>query len=242
MNLIKTHTPDSQIVLSESATEAKKTLILASSEIVSVASAEESKTARELIARLDLHLKDFEKARVAAKAPFLEICQKIDALNRDHSTSLAAERKRLSDMAAKYEADVQRKAQEAAAKARAEAEKLERDRLAAIAEAEQKKRDAEKSGDAIAALEAEIAAETAKEQQPVAKGFAYLDSRPKPAPGVGTETVIEITDIKALYAEFPMFVRLEPELAMIRAAVKAGQKLPGVLVTEKPVISKRRGA
>ena len=238
MNLIKTHTPDSQIVLSESATEAKKTLILASSEIVSVASAEESKTARELIARLDLHLKDFEKARVAAKAPFLEICQKIDALNRDHSTSLAAERKRLSDMTAKYEADVQRKAQEAAAKARAEAEKLERDRLAAIAEAEQKKRDAEKSGDAIAALEAEIAAETAKEQLPAA---VVIPDAPKTVAGIRTETVIEVVNIKALYAEFPMFVRLEPELAMIRAAVKAGQKLPGVLVTEKPVISKRRG-
>lgn len=238
MNLIKTHTPDSQIVLSESATEAKKTLILASSEIVSVASAEESKTARELIARLDLHLKDFEKARVAAKAPFLEICQKIDALNRDHSTSLAAERKRLSDMAAKYEADVQRKAQEAAAKARAEADKLERDRLAAIAEAEQKKRDAEKSGDAIAALEAEIAAETAKEQLPAA---VVIPDTPKTVAGIRTETVIEVVNIKALYAEFPMFVRLEPELAMIRAAVKAGQKLPGVHVSEQPVISKRRG-
>lgn len=238
MTLIKTSTPDSQITLSESAAEAKKTLTMASSEITEVKSPEESTAAKAVIARIDTHMKDFEKARVAAKAPFLEICQKLDALSREHVASLDSERKRLSRIAAGFDAEQLRKAQEEAAAAQRKDEEEERERRKAIAEAEKKQREAEQSGDEAAKLEAEILAETANQAPAKAVVVAPI---PEHLEGIRMKTEITVTDIKALYAAHPMFVRLEPDLRMIRAAIDSGQTLPGVKVERVPDVAKRRG-
>lgn len=236
MTLIKSTAPENNAALSETAIEAKKTLLLDASGIKTISCAADSEAAKQTATRINTHLKDIEKARVAVKEPFLSIGREIDRIARDHCAELSAELRRISLATGAYEAEQVRIAQEAAAKARREAEAAERERQRQIAEADKKRIEAESAGDKLAALEAEIRAETAAATPPPAATQIAVPIKPS---GVRMELQITVDDIRLLLAERPQYVKLEPDMALIRAAITAGHKLPGVSSVEVPVLSRR---
>ena len=208
--------------------------------------------------RIKLHLKQVEADRVAVKAPFLDIGRAIDSTVATHVLELDREAKRLGNEAARFEADrLERLRAEQAAElrrvqqAQRELEQAQREAeqaaiAAAAAKAAQPPEATQNSKETLTALAAELDAEDAaaaaelkateaKNVLAVAQATATEDK----LSGMRYETDITVTDAKALYAAFPLFVDLVPKIAMLKAAAKNGQEFPGVVVTKRPMISGR---
>jgi hypothetical protein len=175
-------------------------------------------------------LKDFgreiEAQRTAAKAPALEIGRKIDALAKDLASKVDAEASRISKVLGAFEAEERRKADEARYAAEAEARRL-------ASEAQRKADEARRA--APSAESADRAADTIVEQaqqQIVAVQQSAVNAAVPKSEGtsVRQDVCFEVTDIKALYAENPALVVLEPNGTAIRAILRANPNLqiPGL--------------
>lgn len=160
-----------------------------------------------------------------------------------------AEQKRLAEQAAREAAEKERAIREAADRAAAEAKaKLDAERAAADlkaqeaalmatsqAEAERALAEAEKEKQRLReqAIREQEARDEAERKAVLATKAQLAKAAPVVAAGTATrgEIVFEITDIVALYEAAPYLVKMEPNVAALKAALKqlpAGKHLPGV--------------
>lgn len=175
-------------------------------------------------------LKDFtrgiEAQRTSAKAPALEIGKKIDGLAKELAASVDAEASRISRVIGAYEIEEKQKAEKARLEAEAETSRIAR-------EAEQQARNAMRtaSSEEAGTRAADTIVEKAQEKIIAVKQQAVASA---PVRNLGTsvreDVCFEVTDIKALYADSPHLVTLEPNGTAIRAIIKANPnlKLPGL--------------
>lgn len=214
-----------------------------------------------LAAQIKTHLAAVEKQRVEEKKPFLEGGRLIDSVVEAHCSSLAAELKRLNNLAGAYEAEKQRIARIAEQQCAAEEARLAREKMAAEREAARLVEEARKKAEAAAAKGRELtdqqkakamevlmdisekaeAAEAEHIRLQQERALALQQQAESKPTGAALRTEIEVTvhDIKALYAKEPACVKLTADISMIKAFHKAGRELPGVTITERPVFSTR---
>lgn len=184
-------------------------------------------------------LKLLEASRKDVKAPILEIGRKVDKLADELAAPVKQEMDRVGKMCSKFrEAEQARVAQEAKEKREREFAamnaKVEADRLAREAEAK-----ITNEADLQAAIKAEAEAK--------AKQQAMYDELTKPPPAVnkseGSTTkkvlMIEVLDIHALYKAAPHLVKLEANIAAIKATCNKDSHFPGLKLTEENATSFR---
>ena len=196
-----------------------------------------------------------EDGRTSAKGPVIELGRKIDALAKELCTSLETEATRISRQLGVWQAEQNRIAEEARQAAWREEQRIRdeanraakeaADKAAAIqAELERKqakaRTDAKAEDYAREAVGKNLLAEQEQERRDLATQQAIVETRvaaaavaPPKLAGVATRTEIafEITNIVALYEVAPYLVKMEPNVAALKAALKGlqpGQHLPGV--------------
>lgn len=245
-----------KLELNEAATRAK-TDLLAKAATVKVTDPASRDLAAEISASIKKHLNEVEADREAFKAPFCQFGKQIDAAAKEHSSPLSAEYSRLNSECGAFNEAARRRAQQEEDERRRQAEEIAR-----------KQREAEElaaklAADAIAAAKAsskpDIAAELetqereetlARERKALAEGKARLEAAAAQQraalaldkPSGGTQRIeldITVDNAALLFEKYPMCVKLVPDLNLIKAMIKAGQKLPGVTVTERAVFVPR---
>ena len=207
------------------------------------------------------HVTAVEKTRKEIKEPFLQMGRAIDDAAKSHVNELESELKRLNNLIGSFE-DARRREQEAQERARrAEEARLAEEQRKAQQEADRLAEEARKKAEAAAAKGKELTTAQkvkALEEQLQAEEEAEARERElrrleeermtarqraeeaKPTGGALREEIdIEVTDINALYKSMPACVKLTPDLAMIKAMIKSGQYLPGVIATKRHVFATR---
>jgi hypothetical protein len=220
-----------------------------------VNSPESATRAAALLTDLKGFTRMVEAGRSDVKAPVLDLGKRIDGLARELTADLEAEAGRISRLLGAYQAEENRKAEEARQRAYQEEQRIRREadekerQAKEAAEREQRELAAKaerartEGGRARAEAEARLAQERAdREAQERAdqERAAIVETRvavaaatpAKPA-GVATrpEVCYEVTDLTALYEAAPYLVTLTPNVSAIKAALKGltgEQKLPGV--------------
>lgn len=181
-------------------------------------------------------LRQVEDSRKVIKKPVLEIGRKIDALADAFASSLDDAFRGLNHLVSEYMAEEERKRREAEEARAAEAARIEAKRAAEAAkieEALQAKLAAAETEKARERAEAQAEARLEKLGDKAAGQYASLAPAPvaQKVEGVATrrEWKFEVVDVEALHAAYPHLVRLVPEVAAIKAALRGGTvNLPGV--------------
>jgi hypothetical protein len=243
------------ITSAESARRTRDTLLTMNRGLGRVTCANEATRVADALKDTKAFTRFVEASRTSAKAPVLDFGKRIDGVAKDLTRDLDSEADRLSRLLGGWQAEENRKAEEARRKAWEEEQRIireaqERERAEAAkaaaiqAELERKASVARNAENAAKyAAEAErrrLQAEAAESARAAAAEQAVIDTRvaaaavaaPK-AEGVSTRSVVkfEVTDIVALYEAAPFLVNLTPNTAAINNALKtlaAGQSLPGV--------------
>lgn len=229
-------------------------LISAAKQLPQVADTTTADQAGKCLVKLKEFSREIESARKTVKAPVIELAREIDALSSELTLTVENEAARLGKLLGAWQAmqaalarEQARKAAEAEAHIRREREEAER-----IAQEKLRQEQAELAAKAARArtvegkerAELELAQaerRAAEEQQArtdaaaaaiVAEQAKVTTVAPKPE-GIATRTELcfEVTDIVALYEAAPYLVKLEPNVAGLKSALKAlrrDQTLPGV--------------
>jgi len=182
--------------------------------------------ATAVLRSLKAFVSTIETQRKLAKEPALDIGRKIDALAKELAAKVEAEAARISRILGAFEVEERRKADEARYAAEMEAQRIARD-----AEAERLK-----ALRAYTTAEAKDRASDAIVEKAQAEIVAVRQAAANAAPPktenstLRQDVCFEVTDIKALYADSPHLVTLEPNGSAIRAILKANPnlKLPGL--------------
>lgn len=166
-----------------------------------------------------------ETARVAAKAPVLDVGRKIDALAKELADKATAEAGRISKVLGAFEAEERRKAEEARYQAELEARRIAEEAQRQAVKARAIATDAEaadRASDAV--LEKAAEKVVAIRQQAAAVNTRQAGTQ------VREDVVFEVTDIRALFQAHPELVNLEPNGTAIRAILRANPNLqvPGL--------------
>jgi hypothetical protein len=194
-------------------------LLLAARYLGAVTNADEATQAASTMADIKALTRTVESSRTEVKAPVLALGKQIDALAAELTAELEAEARRLGQLIGTFQTEERRK-HEAAARA---AWQAEQDVLAAARKASY---DAEQAA-ARAAAPAVVAAEQVEAIQTKAfEEVAVIRAAVAVAPviaGMSTRKVqhYEITDAAAAYAAFPVMFTLTPNVAVIKAMLKA---------------------
>lgn len=249
------------IHITDEGEEKKKWLVGISAAITSIASEEQRDPALAIAGNIKAHVSAVEKTRKEIKEPFLQMGRAIDDAAKSHVNELESELKRLNNLIGSFE-DARRREQEAQERARrAEEARLAEEQRKTQQEADRLAEEARKKAEAAAAkgkeltpaqkvkaLEEQLQAE--EEQEARERELRRLEEErmnarqraeeAKPTGGALREEIdIEVTDIHALYKAMPVCVKLAPDLAMIKAMIKAGHELPGVSATKRHVFATR---
>lgn len=182
--------------------------------------------ATQVLRNLKAFSGEIKAQHAAAKAPVLDIGRRIDALAKDLVAQVNAETDRIAKAVGAFEAEEQRKADEARRKAEYEAARV-------AAEAQRKADEARRSAPNAEAADraADAITEKAMEKVVALQQQATQAITVKPADSQLRGTIcFEVLDIKALYAAEPTLVTLEPNGTAIRAVIKANPniQLPGL--------------
>lgn len=210
-----------QITTAAEARRQRDELLERGATVTTVADRLDADDATNVLRDLKAYSTSIESARVAAKAPVLDVGRKIDALAKELADKVNAEAGRISRVLGAFEAEERRKAEEARHAAEAEAARIAH-------EAERKAAEARRLATTEEA--ADRAADAVREkaiEQVVAIRQAAANAAPAKQAGtqVREDVCFEITDIRALHAEHPELVLLEPNGTAIRAILRANPNL-----------------
>lgn len=212
------------VTAAEAATLERDSLLEAASRITSVTTSAEAEDAAARLKDLKGFSRQIETSRKTVKQPVADLVKRIDDLAKELTTRIDAEASRLSRAVGLWQEEEQRKADDAAAAARAEELRISQETAKKIEEAKA-------SGKSEAAIDRQIAKAEDRAFENIAQTRADAASAATPTiAGLAkrTELVVEVTDIKALYAARPECVTLTANLQVIKALVKAGVVLPGI--------------
>ena len=171
--------------------------------------------------------KQIEESRTEVKAPYLALCKAIEAKAKELTLELEQQVTVIGRNLATFQEIERRRIADLQAKARAEEERIKAETAAKIADASDKYKTQAGFDRAVAKVEDKAMAQIMEARVPANQaGAARLL-------GVATRTEIkvEVTDIKALYAAFPHCVKMEANLALLKATIKSlgeGAVVPGV--------------
>jgi len=214
-----------------SAIEKRDELLASARSVTAVVDQESANTAVIALKTLKEFSRTIEASRKEAKAPIDLIVASIQNIAKELTQSIVAETERLDRMVGAYNE-----------KQRLEAEKK---RQEAIAEEQRIAAEAQKKLDEAAAAGAsdrklEKIEQKAEEQLAMAKAETAAIAAPKFA-GIANRYTweYEVTSIEALYAAYPLMVKLTPIDSMIKAALNNGATLPGVTARKVPRTSVR---
>jgi len=226
----------------------KKTLLAEAAEIDMIASDEDVEKARHVAAKIKGLITDVGKIHDSEKKPFLDIGRAIDQLMKDYVKELNRDLKRLNEDIGMYIFEQAEKARKAEAEririinetaARVEAERVEAQRKLDEIAAKEKAGQEIKPEDKAAALDAVLTNEGKKEEVIVAFRAAPITfSRPSGG-AQQMQTIVEVTDVHAIYAFRPNLVKLEAKIGEIKILIDAGITVPGVKWEKKPVFQTR---
>jgi len=216
-----------QIDLAPDATTRRALALQSAATITSVTDAFDADCAASALREVTLLAGEIETARVEIKAPVLALGKKIDAIAKDFSAQLEAEKTRIGRILGDYQA--------------AERVKADRARREALAEAERKAREA-----ALASAAAEVATDpaeatraqqlsTRREAEAQAAALQAAESRPVVPEGTTTRRAwkYEVTDLAALYKARSDLCVIEPNAAAIRAQIPHNQNIPGLRIWQE---------
>lgn len=216
--------------------KSRRTMALESAaEIGEVKSQMTRGSASDVLAEIHGLISSAEKCRVSVKKPYLDACKMIDAKHAEFEQGLGAEKVRIARLMADFDNDQRMLAEAEAAKARAEAARVENERQKALQDArnaateeERAKKHAEAATLAVQATEAKAA-------------VAVAVSAPKPA-GAPSRAVwrFTVTDIRALYAAEPGLCEVTHSQSRINAAIAGGRReIAGLHIYQDTQISSR---
>lgn len=215
------------------AEQTRNELLLASLGCKSVGTVAEANSVGEAARDIRTFVKGVRDMGIALRAPLRQAAERIKRVEDDYLTPLEAEQGRLEALAyAWHQAEQRRVAAEAAAR------QAELDRLAAEAKA---------AASLLAASEAPADVAAGKELAEAATGQWEAAVR-APLPeaqkigGMSTRRVmrVEVTDLHALYKAAPNLVRLEANLAAIKATCFPEHPVPGLKLTWDEVVNTRK--
>lgn len=253
--ILTTGLPAVTVSASNEARYSRDELLGEARQVLTVDSAESATAAAKTLTEIKAMTRSVVSGHKEAKAPVLDLGRQIDALMKELTSDLDAEVARISRVLGAYQAEQNRKIEEARQKAYEEEQRIRR-------EAAEKERQAEEAarkqreeleaketrarsakGAEKARLEQEAAAakaekerlerDAANEKAIIAARTAHVATiAPKPA-GVATraEICFEVENITSLYEAAPYLVTLTVNAAALKAALKGlsgDQKLPGV--------------
>ncbi len=218
---------DTALSATDDARAARDSLLLLATDVANVRDPDEAARAAFVLKELKTFTRQIEDSRADVKAPILDLGKQVDALARELTLNVDAEALRVSRVLGAWQAEQNRKADEARRKAWEREQDIKAEANRKIAEAREKSRtDAtfERRADKIeqAAVAAIVEARVA--------AAAAIPAKPE---GLATrkEIKFEVTDAAALYEAAPYLVNLVPNTAAIKSALKnmqPGQNLPGV--------------
>lgn len=192
-------------------------------------------------------LKGCEKSRKAIKEPVLQLCRQIDSIAASFSDDLEKHSDRIRGLIGKYRAKIEEEQRIVERKRQEELERIERERIAAEAEAKRKADEAlkaaatpEQAETVVVAAEAEVKRVEAKAVQQAA--LAPVAPRIAPIVGVSVKSVwvFEVVDINELHKSNPQFVTLTHKAREINAAIAAGARsIPGLRIWEEKGVKVR---
>lgn len=213
------------IDISQEARNHRDSLLVLSKNVTVVATTEQARIAAEVLKNVKAFTRTIEDTRSQVKAPVLDLGKKVDAVAKQLTTALENEATRLSRALGTFQAEQQRKEDEARERARIEEQRIIDETNRKLQEAQAKSRT-----DAAYDKKAEKIETKAFEQIAEARSNVMVAERPA---GLATRSDVcfEVTDIVALYEANAAFVILSPNNAALKAALKAlpeGKSLPGV--------------
>jgi hypothetical protein len=179
------------------------------------------------------HLSEVEMTRKILVGPLNDTVSKINEIARLHTEPM---RKRLGELeqgVTDYQVGEQQRIEQEQRDRQAEIDRLAQERLKAEQAVEDAKPTGDDALDDINKANAEMALESAEQ----AERLAIVQPIPEPVKARGAATgqkmVIEVTDLKALYAARPDLCRVEANLAAIRATCFPTMEIPGLKLTWK---------
>lgn len=210
-----------EITAAQDARDVRDSLLVEAQTVQSVADRLDADSATSTLRAITAYAKAIETARTDAKQPVLEVGRKIDALAKELTEKVVSEGNRISRLVGSFEAEERRKAEAARIEAENRAADIARKAREEAAKAQQAAPTAEagiRKADAI--VEKAIQEVVAVRQQ------AQAVAAPRTAgTQVREEVCFEVHDIKALYAEHPELVMLEPNGSAIRAILRNAPNL-----------------
>lgn len=205
----------------ENARERRDELVLHSASIRIVKTADDAQLAADALKDMKGFTRSIEDARTTVKAPVLKLTKDIDGLAKELTTAVTVETDRVSRLLGTYQQEQQRllrEQQEAAAR--------EEQRIIEEANA-----NAQKAIDSGRGVDGKLEKIEAQTFQKVAEVRAAVPTTAAISGLAGaTDIIIEVTDLAALYAVRPELVKLELNLSLTKALIKANPKiaLPGI--------------
>lgn len=133
-----------EALVSPTAEEQKRIIVEASRRVLAVTDPDSCDIAQARIKALATLRIAVEKSRNEVKAPVLELGRRIDGIAKDFAAEVVAEEGRLTGLVNEYAREQQRIAREAAARAEAERQRIQREEHAARMEAMRKEQEAER--------------------------------------------------------------------------------------------------
>ena len=247
------------LAVSEEAQRAQADMLAASAACVQCTTTTEANTLAEAARDIRTHCRNVREMGLALRRPLTVAQSAIKRVEDSHCGPLEDEQKRLEGLAGAFHAQERARVQREEQARAAEIARLEADRVAAEALAREDKDNdcVQCNGTGIMELEdgnpeCQLCKDTGKSTAGVALADAALNAAeaamraPKPAEhkpsGMTTRRVmrVEVTDIHALYKAAPHLVKLEANLAAIKATCFPEHPVAGLrLYYEDQTVTKR---
>lgn len=208
---------DILITAADSARVQRDQLLAQASAVMTVQDRIDADDATAVLRELSHFSKEIELARANAKAPALAIGKQIDKLAKELSDEINVEAARISRVLGAFEAEERRKADAARIAAENAAQDIARKAREEAAKAARSAPDAETADRKADA----ILAEAAEKQVTLRQAAANLAAPKAAGTQMREDVCFEVTDIRALYAEAPHLVNLEPNGTAIRAILRS---------------------
>ena len=235
--------PMSSVELAPSSHERRAIILADSSQVESVASADEPRVAAEVCRDIKGLLGDLESARTSVKKPVLDLGRKIDSIAKDFSGQLDSEYSRVTRLMSVFQnAEIQRVEHENRRRADAIAELQAKEQAARGAQAAAEA----KLNNPLAGpveLDRAVAAEAVVIQAAAAATTAIYAPLPEVlrATGMAVKRVptVVVKDLVALLAHNPALVRMELNRSALNEILFEGSEFPGLEVTWSVAVSVR---
>lgn len=233
--------------ITPAALRSKGVVIESCKQVSSVANDFDAEVAGTVLVEVAGLLKECEKARKQIKQPVLDLCRAIDSTAEAYTSDLEKHSQRIRGLIGAYNARVEEEQRAIERKRQEELARIERERVAAEAEAKRKADEAlkaaatpEQAETVVVAAEAEVK----RVEVVAARQTAMAPVAPRVAPIAGVSVksvwVFEVTDINELHKNNPQFVTLIAKAREINAAISAGARnIPGLRIWEEKGVKVR---